>query len=319
MATLTMTIGLPASGKSTWAVAAVLAVPAGEMVRITKDQLRSMLHADRHHRRNERQIVTARDVLASRYLRDGINVIVDDTNLNPVHEVALRALALDCGAEFQIQDFRHVPLAECVRRDARRSNPVGARVIHSMFDQFMSTVPAPDDLQPSRASRGSAGLPATEQQPTDDTVRSTPDHYVGDASLPLAVIVDIDGTLAHMRGRSPYEWTRVGEDTPNAPVVDLVRSYARSGATIVYLSGRDASCLDLTRAWLDEHVGVPGELFMRAAGDYRKDSIVKRELFDDHLRNRYRIHVVLDDRDQVVAMWRNELGLTCFQVAPGNF
>jgi hypothetical protein len=57
---------------------------------------------------------------------------------------------------------------------------------------------------------------------------------------------------------------------------------------------------------------------MRAAGDSRRDSIVKREIFDDRIRQVWHVKGVLDDRDQVVRMWR-DLGLTCVQVAPGDF
>lgn len=60
------------------------------------------------------------------------------------------------------------------------------------------------------------------------------------------------------------------------------------------------------------------ELHMRPAGDRRRDSIVKAELFDRHVRDQYRVLVVLDDRKQVVEMWRS-LGLTCLQVAEGDF
>lgn len=57
---------------------------------------------------------------------------------------------------------------------------------------------------------------------------------------------------------------------------------------------------------------------MRPAGDHRRDAIVKRELFDLHIRHQYRVTHVLDDRTQVVQMWR-ALGLTCLQVADGDF
>ena len=58
-------------------------------------------------------------------------------------------------------------------------------------------------------------------------------------------------------------------------------------------------------------------LLMRAAGDNRKDTIVKRELYMNHIQGRYRVFCVLDDRPSVVRMWRAELGLTVFAVAPG--
>ena len=60
------------------------------------------------------------------------------------------------------------------------------------------------------------------------------------------------------------------------------------------------------------------ELWMRAAGDQRGDDVVKAELFDAHVRHRFLVRVVLDDRDRVVAVWRR-LGLTCWQVDYGDF
>lgn len=298
---LTMTIGLPGSGKSTWATNQVLNAPAGSTIRITKDQLRIMLHGGRHHRRNEKQIVAARNELIRRFLKEGVDVIVDDTNLNPVHEIDLRELAGKHHATFQVEDFRHVPVDECVRRDSFRENQVGASVIRNMAKQYK--IASLEEIASS----------------ADSHHRVTGRYRNDDMSLPEVVIVDIDGTVAVMGKRSPYDWGSVMVDTCNTPVVELVRTLAASGTTIVYLSGRDRSCFDLSRTWLDEHVGVAGDLFMRPEGDNRKDSIVKRELFDTHIRDRFRVKFILDDRDQVVRMWREELGLTCLQVAPGAF
>jgi hypothetical protein len=58
---------------------------------------------------------------------------------------------------------------------------------------------------------------------------------------------------------------------------------------------------------------------MRTVGDVRRDSIVKKELFETHVANRYFIQMVIDDRDQVVDLWRLELGLPCVQVNYGDF
>ena len=92
-------------------------------------------------------------------------------------------------------------------------------------------------------------------------------------------------------------------------------------------------CKSLTRAWLNhylnEYYGIVGgetiswigdfSLHMRAADDYRKDDEVKFELYKENVDDKYFIHYVLDDRNQVVDMWRDKCNLTCFQVAPGNF
>lgn len=61
------------------------------------------------------------------------------------------------------------------------------------------------------------------------------------------------------------------------------------------------------------------ELHMRRTGDERPDAVVKRELFERCVQPAYDVVAVFDDRNSVVAMWREELGLTVFQVAEGNF
>ena len=138
------------------------------------------------------------------------------------------------------------------------------------------------------------------------------------------VIVDIDGTVALREGenpRGPFDYDRVGEDTPNAPVIAVVEALAATGRDIVFLSGREAvpGCREDTLAWIKRHIAIPKiELHMRAEGDRRRDSIVKRELYEAHLAGR-EVLCVIDDRDQVVRMWREELGLTCLQVAYGDF
>lgn len=150
--------------------------------------------------------------------------------------------------------------------------------------------------------------------------------YVPDPKLPGAVLVDIDGTIALKGDRDPFDWDRVGEDLPNVPVIATVLAFHAYGFRIVFMSGRTEQCRADTERWLAVHLWSKYEphpqghagLHLRADGDYRKDAVVKRELFDAHVRNSYYVLLVLDDRDQVVEMWR-EIGLTVFQVAPGNF
>jgi hypothetical protein len=57
---------------------------------------------------------------------------------------------------------------------------------------------------------------------------------------------------------------------------------------------------------------------MRSTGDHRQDSIIKQEIYQQQICGQYNIKLVLDDRQQVVDMWR-DLGLTVFQVAAGDF
>ena len=134
------------------------------------------------------------------------------------------------------------------------------------------------------------------------------------------MMVDIDGTIATRGDRSPFDWSRVAEDAPVEAVVDAVRAARGAGYLVIFCSGRSDECRRETHEWLNRNAGrLPSEpVLMRAAGDMRKDSIVKLELFDRHVRHEYDVRWVLDDRQQVVDAWRS-IGLTVFQVAEGNF
>ncbi|MEV6298443.1 AAA family ATPase [Actinoplanes sp. NPDC051861] len=298
MRRLLITRGLPASGKTTFARKLQPGV-----VRVNRDDLRRMLHGRRLlTQRAEDQVGQAQRAAVEALLRAHSSVIVDDTNLRPKTVREWAELAARFEASFEVHDFTDVPLEECVRRDTERpeQDRVGERAIRAMHKRYLA----------------GRNLPL----PVPFVTRNGPDAlYRPDPELPAAVLVDIDGTVALMAGRGPYDWGRVGGDEPNPPVIAAVRAMHAAGHAIVFCTGRDEVCRRETEAWLDLYVGVPYEaLFMRPAGDSRKDSVVKREIFDQEVMDRWRIVGVFDDRQQVVRMWRS-LGLTVFQVAEGDF
>jgi hypothetical protein len=132
------------------------------------------------------------------------------------------------------------------------------------------------------------------------------------------VLVDIDGTVANMVNRGPYEYNRVGEDLPNKDVINVVECLWKSSKTIIYITGREDSCYEETYKWLVENCPPFSNLYMRKTGDYRKDVEIKKEIYDNNIKNVFDVLCVLDDRKSVVDMWRS-LGLTCLQVNDGDF
>lgn len=136
--------------------------------------------------------------------------------------------------------------------------------------------------------------------------------------LPDCYIFDIDGTLAHMQNhRGPFEWSKVHLDEVDDLMVRILNTL-RETNKIIIVSGRDGSCRELTSKWLYNNKIKYDLLFMRPTKDYRKDNEIKEEIYNNHLKDKYNILGVFDDRQQVVDMWRS-LGLKCFQVEPGNF
>lgn len=134
-----------------------------------------------------------------------------------------------------------------------------------------------------------------------------------------AIIIDIDGTLAKKGDRGIFDWKKVEVDTLNIPVARLVEGMRKVGYQIILLSGRDSVCRPETERWLKTNNIDYNFLFMRTEKDNRKDTIIKEELYRQHIEGKFRIEFVLDDRDQVVDLWRKKLELTCFQVDYGDF
>ena len=134
-----------------------------------------------------------------------------------------------------------------------------------------------------------------------------------------AIICDLDGTLAILGKRSPYDYQKVNRDRLNEPVALVVRAMSSQGYAILLFTGREISSEEKTKAWLARHAIPYSALIMRAVGDYRKDAVVKREMYQRAVEGVYDVAFVLDDRDQVVDMWRKDLKLPCFQVNYGAF
>ena len=87
---------------------------------------------------------------------------------------------------------------------------------------------------------------------------------------------------------------------------------------IIYVSGRGSEHKDVTLDWLEKHNFPVDHLHMRKSGDYRKDYIIKKEIYDEMIKEVFDILFILDDRKQVVDMWRKE-GLTVLHCAEGDF
>lgn len=282
--------GLPGSGKSTYAKK-LLSEAANTYKRINRDELRLMFDAGHTSNGNEKFIKKVRDILIIKALEEGKHVIVDDTNLSARNITRITQLVDEFNTQYggsvsiEAKEF-DTPLNECIARDAKREKPVGEKVIRDMHRRFFSD-----------------GNRYANQ----------------DESLPKAIICDLDGTLAIIDGRNPFDAQGCENDLLNIPVANAVKNYADLGHKVLLLSGRSDEFRPQTERWLVKHNISYELLVMRKKKDNRKDSIVKREFYDTNIANKYAVEVVFDDRNQVVNMWRDELKLPCFQVYYGDF
>jgi predicted kinase len=289
MKKIILTKGLPGSGKSTWAKQYQAENP--NSVRVNKDDLRAMLHNSVWSKGREEFVLKIRDLIVEEALKAGHDVIVDDTNLHSKHKNQMWKIAAANNATIEEKSFLDVSIEECIKRDLKRTNSVGEKVIKKMYTQYLKPTP-----------------PIIEYK----------------KGLPQAIICDIDGTLALFGNKNPYE-RDFENDKANPAVLDLlqridVNNFNGEGlfTRIIFISGRKEDFRGVTRKWLDDLGFNIYPLFMRPFNDNRKDVIIKSEIYEKEIKHKYNVILVLDDRDQVVEFWRSQ-GLTCLQVNYGDF
>lgn len=147
---------------------------------------------------------------------------------------------------------------------------------------------------------------------------------------PKAIICDLDGTLCdveHRRHfvRKPFgerkDWKgffeAMSDDKPHWWCSDLLHKFW-PGTNVVFCSGRPDNYRKLTQEWLVKYGLDIGPLLMRHRNDQRQDDVVKEIILDFEILTRYTPYFMIDDRQQVVDMWRKR-GYTCLQCAAGDF
>lgn len=291
MRTIILTKGLPASGKSTWAVEQQRKYP-GKYKRVNRDLLRLMLDNNEFSQTNENFINEIRERIVEKALLKGFDVIIDDTNFLDKNWESMCRVARRVGDVRIFEKYFEISIKEAKKRNASRGAAVPESVIDRMFNKYINGkhIDIRDDYfqQPDQLS------PYNIDPTTKDD----------------AIIVDLDGTLAINTGRDYYDYSRVIEDEVNERVYALFH-YSRE--KIIIVSGRDDVCMDKTKQWLNNNDIHYDEVFMRKTGDTRKDWIVKQEIYDKHIKDKYHVLYAIDDRPQVCRMWRS-LGMFVLQV-----
>lgn len=135
-----------------------------------------------------------------------------------------------------------------------------------------------------------------------------------------AIICDLDGTLSlfDREKRNPYD-RDFENDECSWPVKFILESYRQSFSEgeVFFLSGRNNKFRDQTEQFIDEHLPFLNyHLVMREERDFRKDVIVKEEMYNTHIKDKYNVDFVIDDRLQVCRLWYS-LGLFVFNVNQG--
>lgn len=291
------TRGIQGSGKSYWAKQYCL--ENQDWIRVSRDDLRHM--RGKYWLPKQEDLITDFEEACIEFaLRRGHNVIIDAMNLNPKTVDKMRTFitgivrVYELGEiEIRFKDFTNTPLETCIKRDMERPNSIGEKVIRKTYEKYLAP-----KIEP----------------------------YKPDSNLPHAIICDLDGTLALFGDKNPYERDFIN-DRLNEAVDLIIRNYMAHNVVdnlnrnLIIFSGRSDRFKDETKQWLNKYWITPSIFEMRTEAEEKaqiKDVKVKERMFESFIRGKYNIDFVLDDRNQVVELWR-KLGLTCLQVADGDF
>ena len=303
MSKLLILVGAPGSGKSTFA--RYFLRTEDNWIRVNRDDFRLMQFGDSlmipfYEERISKMVEASVLTL----LKSDTNVIIDATNtsLRTIQDM-IHTYTEYADISFKVFDL---PVDELVKRCDKRYEETGKFISKSVVERNVA------NLKHTLEKFDFAPIPRKVQVATSS-------YATQDKNLPKAVICDLDGTLSLLNGRDPYNAATCDNDLLNEPVAAALKMAKQQGYQVILLSGREDKFREPTMRFLDKHQIGYDLLLMRTSNDFRKDNIIKRELFESEIQGKYFVEFLLDDRNQVVDMWRKDLHLPCFQVNYGDF
>ncbi|EKY19492.1 AAA family ATPase [Capnocytophaga sp. oral taxon 326] len=303
MSKLLILVGAPGSGKSTFA--RYFLRTEDNWIRVNRDDFRLMQFGDSlmipfYEERISKMVEASVLTL----LKSDTNVIIDATNtsLRTIEDM-IHTYTEYADISFKVFDL---PVDELVKRCDKRYEETGKFISKSVVERNVA------NLKHTLEKFDFAPIPRKVQV-------ATTSYATQDKNLPKAVICDLDGTLSLLNGRDPYNAATCDNDLLNEPVAATLKMAKQQGYQVILLSGREDKFREPTVRFLDKHQIGYDLLLMRTSNDFRKDNIIKRELFEGEIQGKYFVEFLLDDRNQVVDMWRKDLHLPCFQVNYGDF
>ena len=280
--------GCPCSGKTTWAQKYLeeTTVPTRY---VNRDQIRCELNGGKYVMNHEVDVTYIEKQRVCDALAEGLDVIIDATNLNPHTISKWKKVAQEHNAEIEFKEF-YVPYAEAMKRSKARKAVGGLYIPKQVMTGFYKK------YYPERL----------KEELTDKRKILKPDF-----TLHPAVMCDLDGTLALHQGRDPFDWASIPEDAIDPRLEHILKDYCCQGVAIIFVTGRPERARAATEKWLFDHDLYSYKLYMRADNDFSHGDDYKRKVYNERIKGDYNVYCVFEDSNKCVKMWREEGLLTC--------
>lgn len=300
---LILTRGIPASGKSTYAMKWVME-DLQNRVRVNRDDIRFELYKKyvllnekgETDRNAEGRVTQVEQKRIRQALKEGKSVIVDNTNLSPRIVNTYQKMAKDAKVTFAHKDFP-ITMQEALKRNAARDRVVPPEVIERMYKQLG---------------------PNGEFHHVDGTYPPRP--FVKPEKREAGLIVDLDGTICDVRGirhfvRGKHRNFDMFHRSslfcpPNEQVLQMVRDAEAHGIPIIIISARQEKYREVSEVWLNNIEVDFSNMYLRPDDDLRPDHEVKHDILKK-VREDYDILRAIDDNPTLKTTWaKNKIQTT---------
>jgi predicted kinase len=261
-------VGAPGSGKSTFA--RYFLRTEENWMRLCRDDFRMMHFSVGNLSEHEEELIAEMmDASIETLLFKGSNVLLDATHCRRKyidHYIGRFNHLADIA--FKVFDVDAATLAE---RCEKRFQSTGKQIPANVQKKFL------EELEELKKDFDFAFRPKINlYEPV----------AAQDITLPKAIVCDLDGTLSLMHGRNPFDATHCYEDELNAPVANVLR-HLSNDYQILLVSGREECYREPTVCFLEKYSISYHHLWMRPNKDFRKDAVIKREIFDAEITGKY--------------------------------
>jgi len=292
MKNIIFTKGIIASGKSSWSKKFIS--ENQNYKRISRDDIRHMISNYTFNSENENLVTKIENSIIIELMNSPYDIIFDKQNLNQKQlEKDINFLkSFNKEINIEIKEFP-ISLSEAIERDKKREFSIGEKVIKETWNKYEVVL--------------------------KEMLEKSKHILIQNENLDKCIICDIDGTLSNSYQRKIFNYEECINDIVITPVKNVINCIKKFCNVKVFLfSGREDIYEKETIEWLKKNNISYDFLFLRKEKDYRDDTIIKEEMFNEHIRDKYYCLGIIDDRKKVIKHWI-EMGLFVFDVSQDPF